>query len=258
MKQYWKNFNKYKRLLKELVIKDIKLKYRRSYLGVLWTMLNPLLMMLVLTIVFSTLFKRDIPNFPVYLLSGRILFEFYSQGTKMGMNAVVGSSALIKKVYVPKYIFPLSKVLFAFINLMFSMVALVIVIVVTQMPVSWTILLAPIPLIYLLLFSIGVSFILGSYTVFFRDIEHLYSVALTAWMYFTPLFYPADIIPQQYQIIFKFNPLYYIIEMFRDVVMYGKIPTLQTNLICLAFSFSTLIVGVYVFYKKQDKFILYI
>lgn len=258
MKQYWKNFMKYKRLLSELVIKDIKLKYRRSYLGIIWTMLNPLLMMMVLTIVFSTLFKRNIPNFPVYLLCGKILFDFYSQGSKDSMNAIVSSSSLIKKVYVPKYVFPVAKVLSAFVNLIFSLGALIFVMIITRMPFEWTILFIPIPLFYLLLFTTGMGLILSSYTVFFRDIAHLYGVILTAWSYFTPLFYPADIIPQQFQILLKLNPLYHIIEMFRGVVMYNTIPSLQSNLICIAYGTVVILIGLYVFAKKQDRFILYI
>ena len=258
IKKYWLNFNKYKRLLKELVAKDIKLKYRRSYLGILWTMLNPILMMLVLTAVFSTVFKNNIPNFPVYLLSGRILFDFYSQGSKDAMNSIMSGSALIKKVYIPKYIFPMSKVISAFVNLLFSLVALAVVMIITKTQVTWTIFLIPIPLMYLLIFTTGVGVLLSSLTVFFRDIQHLYSVILTAWMYFTPLFYPAEIIPENMQFILQLNPLYHIVEMFRGLVMYGAIPSLQSNLICGVFSLTAFMLGLYVFYKQQDKFILYI
>ena len=258
IKKYWLNFNKYKRLLKELVAKDIKLKYRRSYLGILWTMLNPILMMLVLTAVFSTVFKNNIPNFPVYLLTGRILFDFYSQGSKDAMNSIMSGSALIKKVYIPKYIFPMSKVISAFVNLLFSLVALAVVMIITKTQVTWTIFLIPIPLMYLLIFTTGVGVLLSSLTVFFRDIQHLYSVILTAWMYFTPLFYPAEIIPENMQFILQLNPLYHIVEMFRGLVMYGAIPSLQSNLICGVFSLTAFMLGLYVFYKQQDKFILYI
>lgn len=256
MKKYWYNFKKYRHLLIELVRKDLKVKYKRSYLGILWTLLNPLLMMVVLTTVFSTIFKRNIPNFPVYLLTGKIMFDFFSQATSGAMGSVVGGSSLLKKVYIPKYIFPVSKVLFAFVNLGFSLIALLLVMIVTKTPFNATLILLPLPLFYILLFSIGVGLILATYTVFFRDIMHLYGVVLTAWMYFTPLFYPAEIIPKNVLWILKFNPLFHMIEMLRNIVLYDKIPTLKNNIVCLSFGLIALGLGLFVFYKKQDEFIL--
>lgn len=256
MKKYWQNFKKYRHLLVELVRKDIKVKYKRSYLGLLWTLLNPLLMMIVLTLVFSTLFKHNIPNFPVYLLTGKIIFDFFSQATNGAMGSVIGGSSLLKKVYIPKYIFPLSKVLFAFVNLLFSLIALLIVMIVTKSPFNLTLLMLPLPLFYVFLFSLGLGLILATYTVFFRDIMHLYGVVLTAWMYFTPLFYPAEILPSNISWILGINPLYHSIQMLRDIVLYNKIPTLMNNLVCLSFGVITLLIGLFVFYKKQDDFIL--
>lgn len=255
---YWENFKKYRHLLKELVIKDIKLKYRRSYLGLLWTLLNPILMMIVLTIVFSTLFKNRIENFPVYLLSARTLFDFYSQATKDGMGCLIGSGSLIKKVYVPKYIFPLAKMLSAFVNMIFSLIALIIVMIVTKVPFAPELVLSPFPLIYVLVFTIGMGLILSTLCVFFRDIVHLYSVLLTAWMYFTPLFYPEEIIPDNFKIVLQLNPLRHMINMFRNIVLYHQVPTATEHLICIGFAVSALLIGLFVFYKKQDKFILYI
>lgn len=256
MKKYWYNFKKYKYLLLELVRKDIKVKYKRSYLGIIWTLLNPLLMMIVLTMVFSTLFKRNIPNFPVYLLTGKMMFEFFSQATKGAMGSIVGGSSLLKKVYIPKYIFPLSKVLFAFVNLGFSLIALLLVMIVTKTPFNWTLIMLPLPLFYIFLFALGMGLILATYTVFFRDIMHLYGVVLTAWMYFTPLFYPAEIIPKKFTWILKVNPLYHTITMLRNLVLYNQVPTLKDNIICLSFGIFSLIIGLFVFYRKQDKFIL--
>lgn len=240
------------------MVRDIKLKYRRSVLGIIWSILNPLLMMIVLTIVFSTLFKRDIKNFPVYLLTGRIMFSFYAEATNAAMVSIIKSSSLIKKVYIPKYIFPLSKTLSAFVNLIFSLVALVIVMLVTKLKFTWVILLFPLPLIYVLMFAIGIGLALSAYAVFFRDILHLYSVLLTAWTYLTPIFYPINIVPEKYRILIKLNPLYYIISCFRQIILYGKIPSFYLNLICFSIGFFSMIIGLIVFYKKQDKFILHI
>ncbi|SHK24101.1 ABC transporter permease [Tepidibacter formicigenes] len=258
MNEYIYNFKKYRPLLKELVLRDIKLKYRRSVLGILWSILNPLLMMLVLTIVFSTLFKRSIDNFPVYLLCGRIIFDFYSQSTREAMTSIVSNGILIRKVYIPKYIFPISKGISTFVNLLFSLIALFIVMIVTNVKITWAIMLIPLPLIYIFIFSIGIGLTLAAYTVFFRDIVHLYSVVLTAWMYLTPLFYPVEIIPDSFKFVIYLNPLYYIIECFREIVLYGQIISLQKHLICILISLFSIVFGIIVFKKKQDKFILYI
>lgn len=247
---------KYRTLLKELVIRDIKIKYRRSILGLLWTVLNPLLMMVILTVVFSTMFKNDIENFSVYLMCGQVIFNFYSESTSTAMSSIVGSAGLIKKVYVPKYLFPLSKVLSCFVNLVSSVIALTIVMVVTRTPVNGTIILAIIPIVYVLVFSMGVSLMLASLTVFFRDILHLYSVLVTAWMYLTPIFYPLSTLPENLQRLISYNPLANFIELFREVVLYGKIPSLALNIRCIIPCVIVMFLGTFIFYKQQDKFIL--
>lgn len=258
MDRYIKNFIKYKDLMSELVVRDIKIKYRRSFLGILWSLLNPLLMMIVMTIVFSFLFKSKIKNYAVYLLTGQIIFAFLSEATSVSMQSIIGNSALIKKVYIPKYIFPVAKTLSSFVNLLFSLVAIVIMLIVTKTKISWVILLFPIPLIYVLLFSMGVGLILAAYAVFFRDIVHLYGVMLMVWNYMTPIIYPIDIIPHKYQIFIKLNPLYYLIEEFRDIVLYAKLPSAGLNFGCICIGVGTLALGMYLFYRKQDQFILYI
>lgn len=258
MNKYMENFIKYKPLLGNLIVRDIKVKYRRSILGVLWSVLNPLLMMLVMTTIFSTLFKIDIENFPVYYLTGFVIFSFFSEATNSAMVSIVSSGPLIKKVYIPKYIFPTEKILFAFVNLMFSLVALIFILIYTSTQVTYTALLFPIPLMFALIFSLGMGLILSVLAVFFRDILHLYSVLLTAWTYFTPIFYPISIIPEQYQWILKINPLYHFILYFREIVLLGTIPGIRENLICISISIVTLLLGLVVFKKNQDKFVLYI
>lgn len=256
--KYISNFLKYRFLLRELVINDIKIKYRRSVMGILWSVLHPLLMMIVLTIVFSSLFKSDIPNFAVYLLAGRLIWDLYSQATIFAMGSVVDNASLIKKVYVPKYIFPVAKSFSALVNSLFALIALFIVMIICKVKITPLVLLIPIPLFYTFIFALGVGLLFSAFNVFFRDLAYLYEVFLTAWMYFTPLFYPESIIPERYKIILKINPLYYYVNFFRDVVLYGKFPSVKENMICLSISFFSLIIGLYVFYKKQDKFILYI
>lgn len=258
LKNFIKNFLKYKGLLYELVIRDIKVKYKRSVLGLLWSLLNPLFMMIVLTIVFSNLFRFDIPNFPIYLLTGQIIFGFMSESTNMSMNSILSSGSLIKKVYIPKYIFPISKVLSSFVNLIFALLAVIIVMFVTKTKITLTVLLVPLSFLYILLFCIGIGLILATYVVFFRDIVYLYGIFLTAWTYFTPIFYPATIIPEKFRMIMYYNPMYYYIEHFRDIILYSKVPSIKLNLICIGMSSVSLIIGCFVFYKNQNKFILYI
>ncbi len=256
---YLVNFKKYRYLLQDLVLRDIKIKYRRSILGIVWSVLNPLLMMLVTTAVFQNLFRFNIKNFPIYYLTGILIFNFVAEATSGAMVSVIGAGALIRKVYIPKYIFPLEKCLFAFVNMAFSLIATVIMLLILQVDISWTILLFWVPLVYALIFSVGLGLILASFNVFFRDIGHLYSVWTTAWMYLTPIIYPMEILNDTFILpIVKLNPLYFFVDYFRQVVMYGTLPSLYSNMMCLIYSMVFLILGLLVFKKKQDRFILYI
>ncbi len=248
---------KYMPLLKELVNRDVKIKYRRSFLGMLWTILNPLGMMIILTIVFSSVFRQDIENFPVYLMCGQLIFNFFNESTSMCMTAIIGNSGLISKVYVPKYFFPVSRVCSCFVNLLTSCIALFIVIVVTRTPISWTVVLAVFPIMYILLLSIGMGMLLSAVTVSFRDMIHLYGVLLTAWMYLTPIFYPITMIPEGIvRDIIQMNPITCIIQMLRNVVLYGNVPTLTEHLQCALPCVIMIAIGTIVFKKLQDNFIL--
>lgn len=253
-----KVFNKYSALLKELVIRDIKVRYRKSVLGLLWTVLNPLLMMVVITIVFSTIFKQSIPNFPIYYLTGSLIFSFNSESTSNAMYSIIGNASLIKKVYIPKYLFPLSKVVSGLVNLGFSFIAMVLVMLVTEAHFYPTLLLLPIPIFFTFLFATGLGLLLASYAVYFRDICHFYGVFILAWTYFTPIFYPVDILPPIALSLMKFNPMYHFVGYFRDLVLYGMFPGMETNLYCIVFAVVTLAMGLIAFYRKQDNFVLYI
>lgn len=257
-KRYLANFKQYLPLLKELVIKEIKLKYKRSSLGFAWSILNPLLMMWVMTIVFSTLFKSNIKNFPVYLILGQVVFNFYSEATNAAMGSIIAGTSLINKVYIPKYIFPMSKVLSSLVNLLFSVVAVIIVIIVTKVNITTAIFLFPLGILYVTVFALGIGFILSTCTVFFRDIIHLYGVVLLAWTYLTPIFYPIDIIPKEFISIAKANPMYCFITYFRQIVLEGTIPNIGLNMICMLYALLALIIGTIVFYRNQDKFILHL
>jgi ABC-type polysaccharide/polyol phosphate export systems, permease component len=256
MLRYLQNFKKFQPLLQELVARDIKIKYRRSVLGVLWTLLNPLFMMVVLSVVFSNLFRMDIENFPLYLLSGQLVFNFFSDSTTNSMSAVIGNASLIKKIYVPKYLFVISRVFSSFINLMASFTALLLVMVAMRAELHWTVLLIPIPLMLLVLFCLGISLILSAITVKFRDIMHLYSVFTTALMYLTPVIYPMSMLPDWLRPIVRLNPITNILIMFRDVMLNNSLLDLKSFMLAVVEAMAALAVGLWVFYKNQDEFIL--
>lgn len=273
VKGFFKNFKKYLPLLRNLTGKDFKIKYRRSVLGVAWSILNPLLTMLVLTAVFSMLFKikdyPDIGDFAVYYIVGASIWNFFSEATTSSLTSILGSAGLIKKVYIPKYIFPLEKSLFALVNFALSLIAVAIVMVFRMSYINpgWTILLFPLPVLYCLIFVIGMSLILSSVSVYFQDIIHLYGVLLTLWMYLTPLIYPASMLENYNKdsllqtvavTIVRYNPMTKYMQYFRDVVIYNTIPSLTDNLMCLGYGVLFLIIGIFTFNKLQKKFILHI
>lgn len=258
VKEKMEGFRRFTPLLRELVVRDIKVRYRHSALGLVWTVLNPLLMMVVITIVFSTLFKQNIPNFPIYYLSGSLIFAFNSESTTTALNSIISNASLIKKVYIPKYLFPLSNVLSGLVNLGFSLIAMFIVMLITDAPFHATLLLLPIPIFYTFLFSVGLGILLSAVTVFFRDIAHFYSVFILAWTYFTPIFYPVEILPDAVMNLMQINPMYHLVTYMRSIVLYGVFPSLKENLLCLCLGLLMLALGLFVFYKKQDKFVLYV
>ena len=254
-------FIHFRELFFQLVIRDIKLKYRRSVLGYLWSVLNPLLTMVVQATVFTLMFQGSVKYYPAYLISGNILFGFLRESSSHSIYSITGNASLIKKTYVPKYIFTISKVTSDLINLLFSLIALFIVLLVTGVPFyhTWTFVFAIIPLIELYIFCIGLGLFISQAAVFFRDIQNIWPVILNAWMYLTPLFYTVDILPHWLaNIITALNPMYIYIKMFRDVVVYGCAPKINSVSNGMLIAFAILFLGTYSFYKSENKFILYI
>lgn len=256
MSTYIQNFKKFRPLLTELIMRDIKTKYRKSILGVFWTILNPLFMMVVLSVVFSNMFKFDVEYFPVYLLSGQLIFNFYNEATTNAMGAIVANGPLIKKIYVPKYMFVLSRIFSSLINLLASFTAIIFVMLAMRVELHYTVLLAPIPLLFIVFFSLGVGLILSAITVKFRDIMHLYSVFVTALMYLTPVIYPMSILPEWLKKIVLLNPITNILMMFRDVMLNNMLPSIGSILLAAGETAAVMVIGLYVFYKRQDTFIL--
>lgn len=258
LKEKIKVFFKYRNLLVNLVSRDIKVRYRRSILGMFWTVLNPLLMMVVITIVFSTLFKQNIEHFPIYYLSGSLIFSFSSETTSNALYSVIGNASLMKKVYIPKYLFPISKVVSGLVNLVFSLIAMFLVMLLLGVEYKVTLLLLPIPIFYTFLFATGLGLLLAAATVFFRDISHFYGVLVMAWTYFTPIFYPVDILPLIARKVMNWNPMFHYVQYMRELILFGNFPSIKENLLCFLFGIVMLFIGTWVFYKNQDRFVLYI
>ena len=234
MTQYIQNFVKFRPLLKELVTRDIKTKYRRSVLGVLWTL----------------------ENYPLYILSGQLIYNFFSEGTSRSMSAVIDNASLIKKVYIPKYLFAFSRILSSFINLMASFCALIIVMIFTDAQLYYTVILAVIPIFLLAVFATGIGLILAAVAVKFRDMIHLYGVLLVALNYLAPIIYPMSILPGKINFLVRLNPITQILNVFREVVIYGQLPSAGSVIYSLVMAVIALVIGLYVFYKNQDNFIL--
>lgn len=248
----------YRFLLKTLVVRDFKVKYKASLLGVFWSFLNPLLMTFVYMFVFSTIFQSTIDHFVVYLMSGIVLFNYFSESTNLAMASIVGNAGLITKVYIPKYIFPVSKVLSSAINLAISLIPLFIMMAMTGVSFHKSLLLMPLLLVLLIVFCTGVGLLLSACMVFFRDVQFLWGIMLTVWNFFSPIFYPESIIPARFIHIYHMNPLYQYLFFMRTITIGGISPTPVTYLYCFLASFFFLALGLLVFRKAQKTFVLHL
>ena len=252
-------FWRYRDLLHLLVERDIKLRYRRSVLGFVWSVLNPLLDMLVKVIVFSYLFSRNIPNYPVFLISGQLMYSFMRESTTHALHSIPDNSDMLKKIYVPKYIFSLSKVNSAFVNLLFSLSALLLVMIITKVKFTFWWFMIVIPIAELYVFCVGLGLLLAALYVFFRDIGNIWGVLTLAWMYLTPIFYDLDILsPTVRKWMPRLNPLYMYIRQVRDFILEGSWERYMLTIRGGYLALLMLAVGVFVFMKTKDKFILYI
>lgn len=267
IKNILSNFKRYQFLMNQLILRDFKVKYKRSVLGVVWSLLYPILMMAVMAIVFSQMFKFKVEgiNYLVYLMTGIVMFQYFSEASNNAMTSVVGNFGLLNKVYIPKYIFPLAKCLFVGINFLLTLIPWFLIIILTQFglgtyPASINIYYLVLPYIFicLFIFTIGVGLFLSCISVFLRDVFYIYGIVLTIWQYFTPVFYSIEILPEKLQSLFQLNPLYQFITAAREIVLYGNCPSGMTLLICGVMAILALAIGVITFKKNQDKFIYYI
>lgn len=261
------DFEKDKYILRQLVTKDFKIKYRRSILGVAWSVLNPLLMMVVMSIVFSTIFGQSrngsiTPEmYPLYLIVGNITFSVMSESTNQALMSIIAASSLLKKVKVHRWVFPVQKVLFSLVNFAFSLVAVALVMLWFRVLPTWHLILLPVCLFLLMCFCMGLGMMLSALAVFFRDVMHLWTVVITAWMYLTPIFWTADYIGQMahwIQVLVVVNPMFNYLQFMRDIFLFNTTPSMLTLGLCVFWAVAALVVGYAVFHKTEHKFILYI
>lgn len=250
------NFKKYNFLMKQLISRDFKTKYKRSVLGILWSFLNPFLTMLVQYVVFSTIFESDIKYYHIYLLIGIISFNFFSEVCNMCMMSILSNSSLITKVYIPKYIYPFTRAVSSSINFLISLIPLFLMIIFSGLPFSKSYILIIFPMLCLFMFSFGIGMILCTSMVFFRDTQFLWGIFSMLWMYMTPLFYPISIIPKNLRFFLEINPLYNFVTFFRICVIQGISPEPRQYVTCILMAVITLCIGLLVFKKNQDKFVL--
>ena len=249
---------KYRFLIRQLVARDFKTKYKRSVLGVVWSFLNPLLMMMVQYFVFSTVFKSDIPHFAAYLIIGTVMFNFFSESCSMSLTSILGNAGLITKVYMPKYIYPLTRTLSSLVNLAISLIPMVIVCLATGVHFEKSAILALYFFACLFTFCLGLGMLLAASMVFFRDTQFLWNVLSIMWMYATPIFYPETILSGRFRVVLQLNPLYYFLKSARMCVLDGISPEPVMYFRSLLIALAMLFVGAIVFYKKQDRFVLYL
>ncbi len=249
---------RYRELIWALALKDLKIRYKRSVLGFLWALLNPALLMLVLTLVFATIMRFAIPHYAIFLLSVLLPWTFFSQSLSYAVESIVGNGDLIKKVKVAKLVFPVAALVSNMINLFLSLIPLALLVLAMRHPFYWTWLYIPVPLLALTLFTLGMTFFFATANVYYRDVSHILQIVLSAWFYVTPIIYSLDFIPEKHRWIFKLNPLIYVINGFRLSVYYGmlpKAPSIAASFVC---GFVSLFIGFAIFRKYQDNFVFYV
>jgi ABC-type polysaccharide/polyol phosphate export permease len=249
---------RYRDLVMALVARELKVRYRRSALGFTWTMLQPLLMMLVLQAVFSTLFRFNLNNYPVYAMAGILFWNFFSQSIVASMNSLRSNAQLLKKVPVPMEVYPVATVVSGVLNLIFALVPLLIILLITRQPLTPALFFLPVSIFLAALFTLGAGLLLSPLSVFFTDIVEMITVILSVLMYLTPIFYPKEIVPERWRWVVRFNPLRSILEVFRDPIYYGKIPPLSHLSVCFLISVVAFVLGALAFRRSSDRIPFYI
>lgn len=253
-----KDLYRYRDLVGALVARELKVRYRRSAIGFLWTMLQPLLTMLVFQVVFSALFRFDLPNYPVYALAGILFWNFFNQSIVSSMNSLRGNAGLLQKLPVPKAVFPLATVISGVINLCFALIPLFLLLIVTGHPLRPALAFLPLAILLAALFTLGAGLLLSPLAVFFHDVVELVGVLLTLLMYLTPIFYPKEIVPPQLLWLVRFNPVRSILEVFRDPIYQGEIPPVSHFTVALGIAVLALALGAWTFRRSSDRIPFYV
>ena len=241
-------------ILRRMIYTNFKTRYKRSYLGVVWSMLNPLLNMIVFVIIFSNLFRFDVPHYPLYILSGNMIFTFFSQSTSEAMMQIIANAGMLRRVYLPKTVYILAGIGINGINLILTFIPFILIALIDRLALSWTVILI-IPVLFLLsLFVVGISLVVATITPFLNDFSQIWSVIITLWMYLTPLFYPVNIIPERLIGIYQLNPMYIYVTLFRDPLLYAKIPELSLWLGGLIYGVIIFAFGWWLFTKNSNEF----
>lgn len=245
---------KYRELVRQFISRSIKTRYKRSVLGVLWTLLNPLLTMIVLTIVFSQVFRFEIENYSIYVLTGLVGWNFLSSSTAGAMGEMLWSGSLLGRIYIPKSVFTVSAVGTALVNLLLSLIPVFLISLVLGVRFTPALLVMPLSILIMTVFALGVGLALSTAAVYFADMVPVYDVFLTIWMYATPIIYPLEVIPEQFRFLVWINPFYYIITLFRDPLYNGVVPELSVWLIATAFALLALLFGSYIFTSRSNEY----
>lgn len=249
---------RYRDLLKNLVARDLTVRYKRSIIGFLWTMVNPLVNTIVLTIVFSQVFRVPTKDFIIYYLSGALLWDFFARSTALSSNCLYGGAAIYKKIYVPKSIFVFAIICSELINLAFALVPTLLLVLILRHTLPLTLLFLPVPIFLTILFTLGLALLLAAGAIFFYDIIEGYKLLLLPWMWLTPIIYPIDIIPSYYVPIIKLNPMFYFVECFRAPLYNGSLPDWDILLWAVALSGLLFVLGYWIFLRISDNIIFYV
>lgn len=249
---------RYRELIWALALKDLKVRYKRSVLGFLWALLNPALLMIVLTLVFSTVMRMNVKHYAIFLLSVLLPWTFLSQSLAYAVESIVGNGELIKKVAVPKLVFPVAVVVSNLINLLLSIIPLALIVLAVGQPFYWTWVYLPIPLVILTIFTLGATFLFATANVYYRDVAHIVQILLQVLFYLTPIIYSADMVPASFRWVFRLNPLVYVFNGFRLAVYWGQLPRIQSLGASLVCALLALVVGFAVFRKHQSQFVFYV
>jgi ABC-type polysaccharide/polyol phosphate export permease len=258
MTELFRDTFRYRELIWALALKELKIRYKRSILGFLWALLNPMLLMLVLTVVFSTMLPVQKPHYPIFLLSVLLPWTFFSQSLSYAAESIVGNGDLIKKVRVAKLVFPVAAVVSNMINLLLSFIPLLLILLVMGHPFYWTWIYLPVAITALVLLTLGATFFFAAVNVYYRDVAHILQILLQVWFYLTPIIYSIEFVPEKYRIFFKLNPIVYVLNGFRLGVYYGMLPSLQSVIASFLCAFAALYLGFQVFRRHQDDFVFYV